>query len=325
MNKNSKIIDALGQIDDTVSINQLVEICQKIASTYLHYNYKKVFRFLQNEDLSLEEFALDAIAPLFTKENGAQEISLKQSFLKWDPPIYSEEDALYFLNKVVSHRVEQHIFLILGEEDPVFSKILHSVNYLIKTQGYKKIHSFGKTFIVESNYNEDRIGYIDRLEFEQLPSALFNNRKLLLEKIINFIESETNFSPAIPLNDLIYRLKHISISEFITTEASEESRKQFEIDELINYAMTRSIEKLNASYYQKGKLNISETESMRKALKDLCEDLKNGGINPGLYNYLLPHMDSLTKEAYQQNYHNILEYLFKITKSIIAEKIKEKR
>lgn len=131
--------------------------------------------------------------------------------------------------------------------------------------------------------------------------------------------------PAIPLNELVYKIKHISISEFITTEFSEESRKQFELNELIDYAMTKSIEKLNKSYYERRKLNKSETDSIHNALKDLCEDLKNGGIIPGLYYYLSPHMNSLTKEYYQETYHNILEYLLKITKATIAEHLIEKK
>jgi hypothetical protein len=275
--------------------------------------------------LTIDEFALDAIAPLFTSEDGEQQIMLKQSFVKWNPPIKSEEDALYFLNKVVSHRVEQHIFSFLRTEDPFFSKILDSINYLIKTQDYKKIYSFGKTFIVETTNDETRLGYIDRVEFEKIPGRLFNEKGILFESLIHYLKTETDFVPAIPLNDLVYKIKHISLSEFITTESSEESRKQFELDELIDYAMSKSIEKLNRSYYEKGKLNIAETDSMHKALKDLCEDLKNGGINPGLYYYLQPHINNLTKEFYQETYHNILEYLFKITKSTIAENLIEKK
>jgi hypothetical protein len=325
MRNDFKIIDALSQPDNSISMNYLVETCQKIALSYLHFNYKKVFRFLNSEDLTIDEFALDAIAHLFTRENGEENISLKVSYIKWDPPIKSEADALYFLNKVVSHRVEQHIFSFLRADDPIFSKILDSVTYLINHQSYKKIHSFGKTYIVALNYEPDKLRFINSIEFDKLPGFLFKDKRKLLESLLNYFKNETDFVPAIPLNELIYKLKHISISSYLTTEASEESRKKFELDELIDYAMSKSIEKLNKSYLVKGKLTGLETDSIQKALQGLCEDLKNGGINPGLYYYLLPHMSNLTKEVYRTDYHNILEYLFKVTKSIIAEHLIEKK
>jgi len=57
----------------------------------------------------------------------------------------------------------------------------------------------------------------------------------------------------------------------------------------------------------------------------MCEDLMNGGINPGLYNYLSPYMKDLNNEMYKQNYHNIIEYLLKSTKAHIAENISGKK
>jgi len=325
MRNDIKILDALSQPDNKLSINHLIETCHKIALAYLHFNYRKVFRFLNNEELTIDEFALDAIASMFTRENGEQHIKLKQSFVKWSPPVNSEEDALFFLNKVVCNKVEQHIFSYLREEDPIFSKILDSINHLIKIKGFKKIHSYGKTFIVDSNYDETRLEYIDRFEFEKLPGKLFKEKKILIESLIHYLSNETDFVPAIPLNELVYKIKHTSVSEFITTESSYDSRKQFELNELIEFANSKSVEKLYKSYYEKGKLNKSETDSMHNALKDLCEDLKNGGINPGLYSYLQPYINNLTKEVYRETYHNILEYLFKITKSTIAEKLIEKK
>lgn len=325
MSKNYKIIGILKEINSQSSLNGLIETCQKIAQTYLHFNYKKIFKFLQNEDLTLEEFALDAIAPLFIKEKDHQNIYIKTAFNNWQPPIKTEEDALYFLNKVVSHRVEQHIYSILREEDPFFSKILDSVNYLIKSQGFIKIQSYGKTYIVRDNYEICDTTLISQQEFENIPIKLFIAKKKILQNLIDYFESETQFIPAIPLNDLIYRLKHINFSEYAYQEPSEISNKQFEMDEIINLALNSALEKLNNSYTLKGKLSEEESKSLNNALKDLCEDLKNGGINPGLYSYLSPYMKDLSKENYKENYHNILEYLLKITKGVIANNLVGKK
>ena len=102
------------------------------------------------------------------------------------------------------------------------------------------------------------------------------------------------------------------------------SRKQLEMDEIINLALKSALEKLNKSYLDKGKLNEIESQSISNALIDICEDLKNGSVNPGLYNYLSPYIKDLSKEAYKKKYHNILEYLLRVTKDVIADNLKEK-
>ena len=84
MRNDFKIIDALSQPDDNISINHLVETCQKIALSYLHFNYKKVFKFLNYEDLTIDEFALDAIAPLFTEETRFKKDFIKGIILKME-------------------------------------------------------------------------------------------------------------------------------------------------------------------------------------------------------------------------------------------------
>ena len=68
MKKNSEILVFFTNPDSHLFLNKVIEICQTIALSYLHYNYRKVYKFLNNENLTLEEFALDALAPLFCKD-----------------------------------------------------------------------------------------------------------------------------------------------------------------------------------------------------------------------------------------------------------------
>lgn len=54
----------------------------------------------------------------------------------------------------------------------------------------------------------------------------------------------------------------------------------------------------------------------------MAEDLKNGGVNPGLFKYIEPYINNLSKEEYQLKYHNILEYLLKLMKNKIGEMLR---
>lgn len=278
---------------------------------------------LEKEEISIKELAVDSIAELFIKDDNGDFNTLLTSFNNWQPAIKTEEEAIYFLNKIVSARVEQNIFKILKEEDPFFSKLLDSINYLIKQNRFYKIHFLGKTYITETQKEAFTKSFITLEEFDNLPLALFQQKKLLLANLFNYLRLETNFNIAIPLNDLIYKLKHINFSDYLFIESEEIITQNFELNEIMEGAFDFASDKLN-SYLTKGKLNEQEIFAIKKALKEMIVDLSNGGVSPGLYKYLSPYIKNLSKEEFSEKYHNILEYLLKVMKIKIIDTIREK-
>lgn len=313
---------AEGKNQRSEETNFLIEKSFLLAASYLSINHKKIFTLLQKGEYSINEIAIDAISSLFINDDETNLTPLTIAFLNWTPKIKNENDASFFLNKVVSGRVEQHIFSLLREYDPFFSKILDSVNYLIKTGGYKKVSLAGKKFIVNSDVTEICGNIISREEIENIPVSVLIDKKKLLPSVFNYLCDETDFIPAIPLNDLIYRLKHINFAEYLTRDDSVQLNVKYELAQYTDLGFKAAKEKLQLTYLEKGKLSAFETECIEQALKDMSNDLLDGGISPGMYNYLTVYMNNLGKEYYLQKYNNILEYLVKVMKSSIAEKLK---
>jgi len=307
--------------DNQLQLNLVIEKSYRIALKYLQCHRLKISKILDNEDLTLQELAIDCIAGLFVKENNSDVISIKQTFNHWKPEITTEDDCIYFLNKVVASRVEQHIFKLLKEADPFFSKLLDSVNYLVRTNGFNKIHFLGKTYITETELEKLDRNFISTDEFEKIPTILFQNKKSLLEDLFSYLKNENDFNTAIPLNDLINRLKHINFSDFLVNEFVSNEYKKIEVNEMIDEGLNVAIEKLFSSYVEKGKLDREEGKAFESALREMANDLSDGGINPGLYKYLSPYIIELTEVDYQNKYHNILEYLLKVMKNNIALKL----
>lgn len=100
---------------------------------------------------------------------------------------------------------------------------------------------------------------------------------------------------------------------------------KFDVEEIVDMGLCQALKKLDDTYWTNGKLSNVERESFAKALRDLAEDLKDGEINRGLYGYLRQHIIGLEKNDYQFKYHNILEYLLKVMKNTIREKLTEER
>ncbi len=312
---------AEGKYQRSAEINFLVEKTYSLATSYIRLNHKKIFRLLQKGEYAISEIAVDAIAAMFIYDEEKKITPLVNSFNNWNPPVANESDALFFLNKVVAGRVEQHIFALLREYDPFFSKILDSINYLIKTGGYKKISSAGKSLIVENNVTVLCGDVINYEEFEKIPSKLLIDKKKLLPSVFNYLKNETNFTEAIPINLLVNRIKHIKFTDYISNYNDSVQADDIELSEFTDSGFNSASSKLELTYVKKGKLSKYEADCIQNALRDMSNDLLDGGISPGMYEYLTVYMKDLDKDQYLTNYHNIIEYLIKVMKNTIAEKI----
>ncbi|MGD8307374.1 MAG: hypothetical protein PVF17_12030 [Ignavibacteria bacterium] len=305
-------------------LNNFIERLFKIGKSYAHHRYNRVKNIINTNNGAMDEIAIEAIAPLFQNANYNNHYVIVDEIKNWDPPINSENESLFFLNKIISKRMEQHICRMLRESDPFFSKILDSINYLIRSANYKKVNYLGKVYIVESNNSVINWIVIPDEEFNRIPAYLFYDRKTLLKSLFYFLKNETQYFEAIPLNELVYRLKKINLFDYIKPDSVNEVSAKLEIKDIVNSALKTTLKKLKNTYYEKGKLSEGEYESFKLAIESLAADLCEGGTNSSLYNYLVPHMDGLTKDQYQIKYHNILEYLLKQLKEKIAEIISVK-
>ncbi len=300
-------------------INFLVEKSYKISIQYLRIYQTKLSKILKQNDLTLNDIAIDAIAPLFQRDKNNVFFVIKKSFNNWTPPVLTEEDASYFFCKIITKNAEQHISKLLKNSDPFFAKILDSINYFLRKEQYCKINYLGHVYIVETDIDKIPANIIDNEQFEKLPASLFIEQKTLLNNLFNYLRKETNFYPAIPLNQLVQKIKNLKVSISHIEEYTSGIVKTLEINEKVNKGLKSAKELLISTYLNKNKLNKNETKNFEKALMDISQDLKDGGINPGLYSYLDRYFVDLSRDYYDKNYHNIMEYLIRVMKRTIAD------
>jgi len=323
MGKNIEILGLFSDSGSQSSINQLVEKTFKIAVSYLRFNHKKIAKIFSIEEVTVEEVAISAITPLFCKESEEQFIPIIREFNSWQPPIASEDETLFFLNTIITSRVEQHISRMLKEHDPFFSKILDSVSYLIKKNGYKRVNYLGRKYIVNAADSKITGKTIDHEAFNNLPVCLFKNRKSIIADILSYLEHETEFAAAIPLNAFVIRLRNLNSNNFKLETSNNDTIVSFDIAELVNIGFETAVMKLKNSYFEKGKITHGELLCLTKTLRDIADDIADGGINRGLFEYLILHMPGMNRKEFKDKYHNILEYLYKVMKNTIREQIAE--
>lgn len=307
-------------VQNRSEVNYLIETTYSYACSYLKHRYKTFGNLLLAEDLKLQELAIDAIAQLFQRDEKGNFISIIKTYNKWEPKISSEEGAAFFINQLAAKCVEKYLSEMLRQSDPFFSKVLDSVNYLIEKQNYKKKRFIGTVFIVEN----DKISPCGLLAENQfiygLASSFFYSKNDLLPALFKHIKETTEYLPAIPLNALVIKIKHVNIDAFVSSKSTF-SGEGTEVESLMNKALNTIFMKMNKSYVEKNKIDDIEAAKIRDAFRVIAADLQDGGINTGLHKYFLDQFTNLTFEDYQQRYQNIFEYLFKLFKDVISEQL----
>lgn len=303
-------------------VNHLIELTHSFTYSYLKYRYKNLNKVLMAEDLTLQELAIDSIAPLFERDEAGSFIKLIKAFNEWEPKIESEDQATFFLNRVTAKSTEKYVSELLRQSDPFFSKILDSINYLIEKHNFKKKLIIGTTYIVE---DEDfkKIGSLPDSKFiSELPIELFRHNNEILMRVFSYIKTNSDRSPAIPLNSLVLKIKHIKAETYDLSDTSTNGNGS-EIDSILKKALDIAFTKMQETYVNKGKLEESEADRIKKAIESIVYDMRDGGINPGLHKYLMEKIPNLTFENYEIRYQNIFEYLYKILKKEIINQLQD--
>jgi len=307
-----------------VELNSFIEFCIKISKTYLILKHYKISKQILHTELDIDDISIEAITPLFLLNEKNEFYNLKKAFDNWDPPVQSDSDALFFLNKIIQNRVEQHIITVLKTSDFQFTKIFNSINYQIRKNDYEKQIIFGTTYIVKKQLKSFDKQFISADEFEKLSFQDFLTNKNLLEGIFKHLEKSKYYSSAIPLNLLIYKIKSLNETEIVKRSIIDEAIEDVSLDDIITQSVKATHSKLISTYFEKKKLSEGEVELFKKTIIDLGDDLKNGGVNRGLFEYLKEHSTRLTREKYAGEYQNILEYLLKTLKNEVKIRLTEK-
>jgi len=313
--------------NDTLSsqpIRELVTYCVKIATISLRsHHLSDCYRFA-NQGLTLEDIAFDAVAPLFTKQRPESELPINKALAKWSEPIDTDEAAYFFLTQLIGNRVEQEISKKLKEADPFFGKILRSINYSIEKRGYAKTSYFGVIHIVENSSVVIKQLPPEPEFIENLQSELFqqSNDKIVLS-LFEFLKNETDYFPAIPLNALVRRIKEFHAHYFDSLPSSNEIKidERLDVEHITNASLTQTLTRLNDFYVIKGKINNEEAKVYQSVLKNYADDLKDGGVSRGLYEYFNTHMIELSRDDFYKKYYQNLDYLIRLLKKGIVEKL----
>lgn len=300
------------------NLKALIELSHLFAMQFLNHKYHRDREKFTTMGYSFSDISIEAITPLFIENKKANKLALIRSFKEWQSPIATEEQAQFFLNKLVVNRVEKELVRIYKEADPFFAKIHDSLSYICEKRGYHKKLFFGSVFIFNNFSQFENKKFIPADEFENLPGDLFSGKLFeIVENLFDYLKTNTNYIAALPANVLIKKIKHGLILDLIDIHTVDDNPidELLDVHKIVNDAREKTLNKLYTAY--KYKLDSNELKIFESAITNIAVDLQNGGLTSGLYEYMKDRMENLTRQTFYKKYHSTLDYLQKILKKEI--------
>lgn len=304
-------------------IKDLYSLCVKIACGYLAKVHIDKFSSQNKWNDTIDDVASDCIVPLFVR-NENDTLQIIHSYNNWNSKILTENDARFFISRLVWNRVEQRMAKVLKERDPIFNKIHKTLQNCVDGIDFKKLTFFGRVYFVRGSTEEIFSPVIDYEDFNNLPVNIFyKRRKSLLDELLNYLSQNTIYYPAIPVNMLVNRIKTIFACE---NNNLPDMHPQYELEIDLNTVIKNCLDNvernLNLKYFITNKLNKNECDIINKVFYQISLDIRNGGMKGGLFSYMKSVDNGIENDLFYKKYHGIVNYLFKSFKMEIEEFIK---
>jgi hypothetical protein len=320
------IVEILNKLNsyklDRQELNFLIKKSYTISISFLKSKFKSNLYFLRDDVNSIEDIAMDSIVPLFVK-NASGNLGICRAIEKWSDNLDTVDSAEYFLSRIIWRRVDQTVTNILRERDPIFTKILKSLNISIKNNEFKKLRYFGTVLVLQKSNSNIFGQIINEQHFNEIPEKYFSYKQtLLFYKLFEYLVSETTYYPAIPLNLLVKRIKNYYFNNFFHSDNFiSSSEENFSLKEIVDESLFDLKEKLFHLYVTNNKLNREDALLIYSAFINISKDMINGGIKDSLYFYLKDYKSTLPRDIFYKKYHPIMNYLLTLFKARISEKI----
>lgn len=305
------------------TINLLIKVCYKLAEFKIRKNITRLQNINKRWQLSVEDIAIDSIASLFINNTKRGILNLRISLDNWAEPVLNNFDALFFLNKTVSLSVEQRINKIFREADPSFAKVLDTISKTVKKYNFSRVDYYGAVYLTEGSISSIPGCAIEREDFLNIPLDLNLPKKQMIGYLLNYMKKNTAYYPAVPLNVLVERI----LGVFPEASKPAEPRTascflRFCMEDIILLSFKKVEEKLKEAYLSAGKIDTEEYGFLHAALDDIKEDLIEGNTIWSVYEYFRRHAAFVPQDQYKMKYQNILEYMVKMLKQLIARELK---
>ena len=328
---------------------------------YLQVSGKRIGGEQEDISTELEDLALDCIAPLFKRDRQGRFVILAAYFGQ-DLNGYDPEQNLQLLSdirRLVVKKTKQELARIFRERDPEGARLLRNIRVAVRYSD--DLHIFreaGRDWLcfrehavaeLESEFNavvsEDRAlsstssaglrRDLPTIPEEELSQQFLSVHKpkdpvsVSIRKILHLIEDLPQYQNCIPV-DLVARTIRQAHVELMRTHSQATVQQETPFEHVQGLEIEQAVNAVDASIWEKlkqyvwrRKLPLAVAEAYRFALRDVLQDLLDHADRISYYKQLKHYLPDLDYFDYRQNHRSIFEYLAKLGKRELSDRLKK--
>lgn len=287
--------------------------------------------------MSLSDLAYECIAPLFSLDERKQYFRIRTFIDELPQPLneIDEKDLFIVFREFLSTIINVEIARYHVELDPIGAKILRGLKLAIKHSSISRTTEsvFGTILeLLNTNLQEQMSEFpIELLERKLVVrNAMFKESPAFIREVEIILGEQGEYRSSVRLYDLVaMRKKYLQTEE---KELLKNSMADTSLDHLFSHHEIHLIKeqtirfmqrKANAMYVEKRKLDLQDVTVLIKTLRNIIDGWFSEDGNHTLFIDHLRQYIPVTKAEYDQHWKTRVEYLVKLTKIYIAEKIEK--
>ncbi len=303
----------------------IIRLKQLLASGRLH---------LQSFPVTLESTAIDCIAELFERDSDGTFVELDHYFtVEHDLTQLTDDDIIAMFRGLVFTKLNDGLFSLYRENDPVLSKIIRNLKIAVTRSKDCSLHqSLGITMIVVE-CDEDRT-VLPELTMERMEQHVSDELRgncsstefiVSVKKLITVSGDVRN---SVSLIDLAVCMKRHMLRYQIPLRdvmMGDESLFTADAASLIDETILQMKKQLAVRYVSTQKMGQPQFTGYIQAIEMMTKDtfLRSDVSEKKYGEYLQEQFPELTYEEYRRDHRKQFEYMAKLVKKAVRERLKE--
>ncbi len=333
-------------------LTAFVDVSQKIAISYLKYlelNGKQIRPRRSKGINEIEDVAIDCIAGLFMRNKQGEFVQLRRYFEDKNniQGTISELQINSMLRRLIVKKTKQELSRIFKERDPEGAKIIRNIKVAIRNSDkYSSFKQMGREFVFPLNKDAEieadvTIDSISEIEKRIIPDKILLHHfldkylpsdpiSIMLDKIMDIVMSLPDYQKYAPLDLIANVIREVTfqhVKERLTDDVDMKSPihdLQTEEIEKVNQDVIKDIQqKIHHQYLGRGKITPEKANVYIQAISAFIIEFTQDKTTDSNFQYLNRYLPTLTQKTYREQERSIFEYLVKVTKKTLRNKLKE--
>jgi hypothetical protein len=312
-------------------LNEFVLVCHAIASISLRRKVAAAMLQSRFHYSTYSDLAFDCIADLFTQDDHGVLTQVKGYFEGLDLVASDNEELLSHLRRLIASKVNHGMFRVYGEVDPGLGKVLRNIKLAIQARdNFTVMTRFGDWYLCPTMTEPNlHLPVFEPQELERELCRTANGSETvpeLLSKLSLLLRRESANANSVPLLTVarVFRSIYIRGGEVVDSVGPEDSFIVPDAIAIIDEMCGNIKSEMKPKYVDRKKVEHDTFETYFAVIRlSLIDHFVGGDGKPATFfeNFKTLQPD-LTREAYYDYHRPVVEYLGRITRERVAERLK---